>query len=83
MKTKSNAKMRFQSWNTTDEEERLRATVEAECPGVERLVVKFRHDASGRNVGGAVAVGRGVRRSEIARRIPRRFWPKGTRGPAK
>ena len=50
-------------------EERLRATVEAECPGVERLVVKFRRDASGRSVGGAVAVGRGVGRSEIARRI--------------
>ncbi len=50
-------------------EERLRATVEAECPGVERLVVKFRRDTSGRSVGGAVAVGRGVGRSEIARRI--------------
>ena len=50
-------------------EERLRATVEAECPDVERLVVKFRRDASGRSVGGAVAVGRGVGRSEIARRI--------------
>lgn len=50
-------------------EDRLRASVEAECPGVERLVVKFRHDASGRNVGGAVAVGRGVGRSDIAQRI--------------
>lgn len=50
-------------------EERLRASVEAECPGVERLVVKFGRDASGRNVGGAVAVGRGVGRSEIAQRI--------------
>lgn len=50
-------------------EERLRASVEAECPGMERLVVKFKNDASGRSVGGAVAVGRGIGRSEIARRI--------------
>lgn len=50
-------------------EDRLRASVEAECPGVERLVVKFRRDAAGRSVGGAVAVGRGVGRSEIAKRI--------------
>jgi hypothetical protein len=50
-------------------EDRLRASVEAECPGVERLVVKFRRDASGRNIGGAVAVGRGVGRSEIVSRI--------------
>ena len=49
--------------------ERLRAAVEAECPGVERLVLKFRRDASGVSVGGAVAVGRGIGRSEIARRI--------------
>ncbi len=54
---------------TIPPEDRLRASVEAECPGVERLVVKFRRDASGRSVGGAVAVGRGVGRSEIARRI--------------
>ena len=54
---------------TIPPEDRLRASVEAECPGVERLVVKFRCDASGRSVGGAVAVGRGVGRSEIAQRI--------------
>ena len=54
---------------TIPPEDRLRASVEAECPGVERLVVKFRRDASGRSVGGAIAVGRGVGRSEIARRI--------------
>ena len=55
--------------NESRPEDRLRASVEAECPGVERLVVKFRRDASGRSVGGAVAVGRGVGRSEIAQRI--------------
>jgi len=50
-------------------EERLRASVEAECPSMERLVVKFKNDVSGRNVGGAVAVGRGIGRSEVARQI--------------
>ena len=66
---KVNAEAKPKSEPTIPPEERLRATVEAECPGVERLVVKFRRDASGRSVGGAVAVGRGVGRSDIARRI--------------
>ena len=66
---KVNAEAKPKSEPSIPPEERLRATVEAECPGVERLVVKFRRDASGRSVGGAVAVGRGVGRSEIALRI--------------
>ena len=66
---KVNAEAKPKGESNVPPEERLRAAVEAECPGVERLVVKFRRDASGRSVGGAVAVGRGVGRSEIARRI--------------
>ncbi len=50
-------------------EERLRATIKTECPAMERLIVKFKRDGAGRRVGGVVAVGRGVARSEIASRI--------------
>ena len=66
---KVNAEAKPKSEPAIPPEDRLRASVEAECPGVERVVVKFRREASGRGVGGAVAVGRGVGRSEIARRI--------------
>ena len=66
---KVNAESKPEGGSAISPEERLRTAVESGCPGVERLVVKFRRDASGRSVGGAVAVGRGVGRSEIARRI--------------
>ena len=50
-------------------EERLRAEMAAECPGVERLVMGFAGEGEGRGVHGAVVVGNGIDRSEAASRI--------------
>ncbi len=53
-------------------DERLRAEIAAECPGVERLVLGFSGDVPR----GAVVVGSGIDRTEAARRIA------GTHGTA-
>ena len=50
-------------------EERLRAAVEAECPGVERMTVVAQGDGEGRGIGKALVVGRGVEKAKIARQI--------------
>ena len=50
-------------------EERLRAAVEAECPGVERMTVVTQGDGEGRGIGKALVVGRGVEKAKIARQI--------------
>jgi len=50
-------------------EERLRAEMAAECPGVERLVMGFAGEGEGRGVRGAVVVGSGIDRAEAASRI--------------
>ncbi len=50
-------------------EERLRAEMAAECPGVERLVMGLAGEGGERTVRGAVVVGSGIDRTEAARRI--------------
>lgn len=50
-------------------EERLRAAVSAECPGVERLTLGFSEDGGRRTVRSAVAVGRNLDRAELSQRI--------------
>ena len=50
-------------------EERLRAAVEAECPGVERMTVVTQGDGEGRGIGKALVVGRGVEKAKVARQI--------------
>ena len=50
-------------------EERLRAEMAAECPGVERLVMGLAGEGGERGVRGAVVVGSGIDRAEAARRI--------------
>ena len=50
-------------------EDRLRAEMAAECPGVERLVMGIAGEGGERTVRGAVVVGSGIGRTEAARRI--------------